>query len=403
MFGKGKKLHFRRRFDFPLLGAKSIKSAIIPRVEDGEIIIKTAFTGDFKLKLKKNDTFQREELEKVIEFLTNPEIEAEAVKKFKETGQLTDTFRICYISLKCEEIRGKLRVFALFTLEGAPLPKKKRNGEARHHYGTGEAGLDLGTQSRAVYGDNIISFENLAERNGRSTFKAEEKEAKLQRKMEASLRAMNPQNYNEDGTVKKGKKKWKHSKRYNRYRKQLRELRRKNAENRKLAIREDVNFLRSRAEVIITEPFNAEALKRKARPDPSKPNKKRRRFGRSVLHRSPGYFLSRLRQVFGQTGGAVKEVAWGYRASQYDHKAGENRKKDLSERVHQFDDGQKVQRDLYSAFLLYCHDEALKSPDRERCLEAFDGFYRQHNYLISQMLAEKKDVKNSGLSRLAEI
>jgi DNA-binding transcriptional regulator WhiA len=37
---------------------------------------------------------------------------------------------------------------------------------------------------------------------------------RLQRKMERSCRATNPDNYNSNGTVKKGKKKWNNSKTY---------------------------------------------------------------------------------------------------------------------------------------------------------------------------------------------
>ena len=56
---------------------------------------------------------------------------------------------------------------------------------------------------------------------------------------------MNPDNYNEDGTIKKGKKKWTYSNRYKKLRTKHTELCRINAINRHLAIHEDVNELRS--------------------------------------------------------------------------------------------------------------------------------------------------------------
>lgn len=49
-----------------------------------------------------------------------------------------------------------------------------------------------------------------------------------------------------------------------------------------------------------------------------------------------------------------------FRASQYDHTNGEYTKKDLNTRWFQLSDGTLVQRDLYSAFLMYCADLEIK-------------------------------------------
>ena len=52
---------------------------------------------------------------------------------------------------------------------------------------------------------------------------------RLQRKMDRSRRATNPQNYKEDGTIKKGKKRWTYSHHYQKMRDQLKAMRRKRA------------------------------------------------------------------------------------------------------------------------------------------------------------------------------
>ena len=71
---------------------------------------------------------------------------------------------------------------------------------------------------------------------------------------------MNPDNFNDDGTVRKGSRKWTFSKNYMEDRKKLSGLQRKNSINRHLAIREDVNHIRSLGDVFVTEPRNARKL-----------------------------------------------------------------------------------------------------------------------------------------------
>ena len=63
-----------------------------------------------------------------------------------------------------------------------------------------------------------------------------------------------------------------------------------------------------------------------------------------------------------------------FRASQYDHTNGEYTKKDLNTRWFQLSDGTLVQRDLYSAFLMYCADLELKNLDQYLCNLNFDMF-----------------------------
>ena len=83
--------------------------------------------------------------------------------------------------------------------------------------------------------------------------------------MDRSRRATNPQNYNEDGTIKKGRKTWRYSNHYKKLKEKHSELCRINAINRQLAINEDANYLRSLGDVFITEPKNAGKLMKRAK------------------------------------------------------------------------------------------------------------------------------------------
>ena len=83
--------------------------------------------------------------------------------------------------------------------------------------------------------------------------------------MDRSRRATNSQNYNEDGTIKKGRKTWRYSNHYKKLKEKHSELCRINAINRQLAINEDANYLRSLGDVFITELRNAGKLMKRAK------------------------------------------------------------------------------------------------------------------------------------------
>jgi hypothetical protein len=79
--------------------------------------------------------------------------------------------------------------------------------------------------------------------------------------------------------------------------------------------------------------------------------KRKKRFGKSIGHRASAMFLCILERKVKTNGGIFKKVnTQKFKASQYDHKANDYKKKELKERWHIFDDGTKIQRDLYSAF-----------------------------------------------------
>ena len=105
-------------------------------------------------------------------------------------------------------------------------------------------GADIGTQTVAYTSDTEVGLKNLSER-GTSIQTSERKERLYYRAMDRSRRATNPQNYNPDGTIKKGKKTWKYSDRYKKLKAKHAELCRINAVNNQIAINEDDNYLRS--------------------------------------------------------------------------------------------------------------------------------------------------------------
>ena len=63
-------------------------------------------------------------------------------------------------------------------------------------------------------------------------------------------------------------------------------------------------------------------------------------------------------------------------------------KKKLSQRWNDFN-GIKVQRDLYSAFLIMNVADDLKSFDMNKCNERFENFYRLHNLEVERLTGHK--------------
>ena len=76
------------------------------------------------------------------------------------------------------------------------------------------------------------------------------------------------------------------------------------------------------------------------------------------------------------------------KASQFNHFNGTYTKKTLSQRWNDFN-GIKVQRDLYSAFLIMNISDDLKSFDIDKCNERFENFYRLYNLEVNRLAGKK--------------
>ena len=346
------------------------------------------------------DRFQTDEVNAVLDYLAEPEIvNNKAVQTLMDEAYCIDTYRPCYATLVPKLIRGKYRVYLHLTIEGKAKPKYDRFGNPRHKYGRGMIGADIGTQTVAYTSDTVVGLKNLSER-GRSIQKSERLERLYYRAMDRSRRATNPQNYNEDGTIKKGHKTWRYSNHYKKLKEKHSELCRINAINRQLAINEDANYLRSLGDVFITEPRNAGKLMKRAKEttvnNKGKFNKKKR-FGKSIKNRCPSGFQATVEEKFKTTGGTYIEVPNDYRASQYDHTADDYIKKKLSDRMYHLSDGTLVQRDWYSSFLLYCYDYRTRNIDKDRCISEFEKCYSKEEALIKRIKINRIKVLNSGI------
>ena len=399
LYSSGRRLHFKKRGDLPEIRAKqSTRGLVIDSSQSGMIVKYGKVT--IPCKYKEKDLWLQDEEKAILAYLEEPEIQdAHAVDQMSK-GIITDTYRPCFASLVCKKIRGRLRVYVHITVEGKAISKRRKDNTPRHFYGKGNVGCDIGTQTIAYTSNTEVGLENLAER-GNSIQHVERQEALILRAMERSRRAMNPNNYNENGTVKKGHKRWIFSKRYQKLRQRHQKLCRIAAENRALAIREQVNHLRSLGDCFITESPNAKELQKRAKPEnPVDKNgrmKRKKRFGRSIKNRCPGYLQAKAKQLFESTGGTYVEVPILYRASQYDHTSDTYIPKKLSQRMYHLTDGTKVQRDWYSSYLLYCINKTYTQINKLKCRSNFATMYQKEKNMIEEIIRSGKKIMNSGI------
>jgi len=166
------------------------------------------------------------------------------------------------------------------------------------------------------------------------------KKRRLQRKMDRQRRANNPDNYDEQGRVKKGRRRWKESKRYQATRRQHANTERKLVAHRKSLQGHLAHRIAQIGTTITLETTSFKAWQKQ--------------YGRSIGLRAPGMFVAHLARRVAKTGGTLTEVpASKTKLSQYCHQCRQYHQKPLSQRWHTCPCGLgPVQRDLYAAFLL---------------------------------------------------
>jgi hypothetical protein len=227
-------------------------------------------------------------------------------------------------------LNGKRRWYVQLLQEGFPPTK--------HAVGEGIVGLDLGPSTVAVVGETVADLAAFC-----PTIRQPWKEVRrLQRKLDRSRRATNPDCFNPNGTWKKGARQTVFSGRYRKTAKQLAEAERRLAAERKRSHGELANAVLSHGAIVQTETLSYKAFQK--------------RFGRSVKVKAPGMFIQQLRRKAESAGGEVLNLnTRTLKLSQYDHATETFAKKPLSQRWHVLGDGTRiVQRDIYSAFLARC-------------------------------------------------
>ena len=196
--------------------------------------------------------------------------------------------QICYNRIVRKFVRGKYKYYLQIVFKGLPPTKiNKETGKVKRQVGKGNVGLDIGTQTIAISSKIDVKLLELTDR----VQDIENEKRILLRRMDRSKRATNPDNFNEDGTIKKqGNKKvvWRYSKKYVNAKNKLNELYRKQADVRKLQHEILANYIISLGDNIYVETMNYSGLQKRAKETAviEKAGRiiKKKRFGKSLAN-----------------------------------------------------------------------------------------------------------------------
>ena len=289
----------------------------------------------------------------------NPNKELTEYEMYALKGGLSSVRKII---ISREYIRGRYKYYVQLTIKGEK-PQKNRT------LGKGTVGIDVGPSTVAVSSLQGVSLDKLAD-------KCDDIERdlwRINRKMDRSKRATNPDFFNKDKTYSKRKKderrKWTFSNRYKRLKLERRELYRKQAAIRKQQHIEMANALLSQGDEFIVENNPIDSWAKRAKETKKGKNGKnrcKRRFGKSIAHHAPAMFVSILQNKVRSLGGSFREVEIKNAATQFDFTNGEFTKHELNERTVTLSNGRTHQRDMLAAFNLQHLKEEVKDYDIEQ-------------------------------------
>lgn len=322
------------------------------------------------------------------------------IDKNDDYAEMALTNKINYCRIVRKLIRGKYKFYVQLVLGGIPPMKiEKETGGIKNEISEGVVGLDIGTQTMAISSKKDVKLLELASEINN----IDKQKRLLQRKLDRQRRANNPTKFNEDGTIKRGNKdKWIKSKRYNKTQFELSETQRKIADIRKQSHNKLANYILTLGNRIYVETMNYKGLQRRSKrttvnEKTGKFNKKKR-FGQSLANKAPSMFLTILDNKLKWHGEKLLKVdTFSFKASQYNHFTDECVKKDLSERWNEFENG-RIQRDLYSAFLIMNSEVNLKNTDRNLCFKNWNRFNELHDLEIARIEnCESKIISSMGI------
>lgn len=364
---------------------KTLEKVLFYQIKPHKVRFRSKFDLDVSFRNRVNSTGTRLEesdkagiayrlyLHKASTFIEIP------VKAFNDYQQmnLLRSERIKYVQIIRKTIRGKKVYYLQIVCEGYPHTKTSK--------GDGVVGIDPGISTVAYATPNEVALIDLVP----STINHKEKHIKyLERRIERSRQVNNPDCYNEDGTIKKGSRLKRPSKRAQRLLTRRQKAYRSLSEERKKLQGQLITHLVSQASVIKIEELNVKGLQKRAKdirinPKTNRPFSKKR-FGKSIFRAAPSAFREALKTRAAQLGIEVimispKEV----KPSQYNHLSQAFEKKSLSTRMFDLSpEWTGIQRDLYSAFLIGYIENG--HYEQEHLEENFPTFYTLMKNFLQQ-------------------
>ena len=310
------------------------------------------------------------------------DIPVKAFNKYQQMS-LMQCEKIKYVQIIRKTIRGKKVYYLQIVCQGTPPSKVTK--------GVGVVGIDPGISTVAFASQKEVALVDLVPKN------ITQKEKLLKRfdqAIERSRRVNNPECYKENGTIKKGARFKRPSKRQMRLRNRRRKAYRSLSEERTKLQGQLINRIVPQVSIIKIEELNVKGLQKRSRdirinPKTNRPFSKKR-FGKAVFRAAPSAFRTALEKRALHLGIDVEIISpKNVKPSQYNHITQNFEKKLLSTRIYNLSDEYKnVQRDLYSAFLIG-HIENGRY-QQEQLEQDFSNFYQQMKDFLQQTPKTKR-------------
>lgn len=305
------------------------------------------------------------------------DIPVKAFNKYQRLS-LMRSEKIKYVQIIRKTIRGKKVYYLQIVCQGFPTSKVTK--------GQGVVGIDPGISTVAFTSPSEVALVDLVPKN---ITQKEKLLKRLDQVIERSRRVNNPECYKENGTIKKGARFKRPSKRQLRLRNRRRKAYRSLSEERKKLQGQLVNRLVSQASIIKIEDLNIKGLQKRSRdvrinPKTNRPYSKKR-YGKAIFRVAPSAFKTALETRAFQLGIEFEVISpIEVKPSQYNHITQTFEKKPLSTRVYDLSEQYTgVQRDLYSAFLIG-HIEK-DHYQQAQLNQDFPDFYQQMNDFLQQI------------------
>ena len=310
------------------------------------------------------------------------DIPVKAFNKYQQLS-LSRCEKIKYVQIIRKTIRGKKVYYLQIVCQGFP-PSKVTKGE-------GVVGIDPGISTVAFVSPSEVALVDLVPKN---ITRKEKLLKQLDRKIERSCRINNPECYKENGTIKKGARFKRPSKRQVRLRNRRRKAYRSLSEERKKLQGQLVSRIVSQASCIRVEELGVKGLQKRSRdirinPKTNRPYSKKR-YGKAIFRAAPSGFRTALETRASQLGIDVEVISpKDVKPSQYNHITQTFDKKPLSTRVYDLlSDYPGVQRDLYSAFLIGHIEKG--HYQQEQLEQDFPAFYDQMKNFLQQPIETER-------------
>ena len=306
--------------------------------------------------------------------------------------------RVKYCRIVRKMIRGKYKYYVQLILEGIPPIKiNKETGEIKRSVGLGNVGIDIGTRTIAISSKYDVKLLELCP----EVDNIEKEKCRLQRKLDRQRRFNNPNNYNENGTIKRGVKlNWIKSNKYIKTQNELRDIQRKQADIRKQSHEKLSNYIISLGDRILVETMQFQGLQKRAKKttiNKSGKFNKKKRFGKSLANKAPSMLIEIINRKLKYEGLEILKVnTQKVKASQYNHFTDEYNKKELKDRWNK---DIEIQRDCYSAFLIMNINDNLETINREECFKTYDNFKELHDKEINRL----KELKINGYKLISSM